>query len=607
MTVQSAISPPGTPRPSRTTLCKSAAYTHFIAMLTKCKVMTIDARVAMAKACMDEVVMTYKDNADAAIVDLTRQGRTCLLEHGLAVYEQVHSGQTVTHPWNRGHDVLEPADVPEKIAEISDIGWDLHKVADASAVRMPRDADKRKVIEDINHKLSEASDGLLPPVVPGMATIQVTACSHTSAGLKCANFGTKCDIARISESGIMSKAVIISRQPSMEEPIEKGIRYLVLETIVQEQWPAFIEMTIEAANASNNLAKPDTPLQLMLKAHRMALEAAKRGEPIDEKTILRKILRTKPAHPSDVGALIAYAVKWSGGDDPVFFNRFQKYAKQLRQVHRLKGEVMAALAAADMGTGRGGRYRCATMMCIATHDNIKTDHCKALRKGGKAEAALLAETQMLAFDEALVPLRSKVEGFNRDHDTILTLKSAEHDMQCVNYVHGTVKGKYSSLRDIAAKIFADVATTLGLADVRSPFVHLRSDKGPELKYAKVAPADTATSHVRLQQLTNDSTLANKASDLRAIIDEKFVKNGGNVRLQKSMAQEYSYNIASLDDITMTASLVKNTNPGSVPQDPFTVSYQSLCDDYIAFKKLQVRSPMPPPDALVSTSVFEECI
>jgi hypothetical protein len=283
MTVQSAISPPGTPRPSRTTLCKSAACTHFIAMLTKCKAMTIDARAAIAKASMDEVCMTYKSNADAAIVELTRQGRMCLLEHGLAVYEQVHSGQTLTHPWNRGHDILEPADVPEKIAEISDIGWDLNKVADASAVRMPRDPAKRKEIEDVNAKLTEMSDGLLPPVVPGMATIQVTACSHTTAGLKCANFGTKRDIARISESGAMSKSVIVGRQPSMEEPIEKGMRYLVLEPIVQELWPAYVEMTIEAANASNNLAKPDTPLQHMLKAHRYMLEAAKKGEPIDQK------------------------------------------------------------------------------------------------------------------------------------------------------------------------------------------------------------------------------------------------------------------------------------------------------------------------------------
>ena len=64
------------------------------------------------------------------------------------------------------HDVLEHADVPEKIADISDIGWGLNKVADDSAVGMPRDAAKRKVMEDINNKLSEVSDLLLPPVVP---------------------------------------------------------------------------------------------------------------------------------------------------------------------------------------------------------------------------------------------------------------------------------------------------------------------------------------------------------------------------------------------------------------------------------------------------------
>ena len=65
---------------------------------------------------------------------------------------------------------------------------------------------------------------------------------------------------------------------------------------------------------------------------------------------------------------------------------------------------MSVLVAADMATGRGGRYRCATMMSIATHDNIKTDHCKSLCKGRNTEATLVAETQMLAFDDAVTAL-----------------------------------------------------------------------------------------------------------------------------------------------------------------------------------------------------------
>ena len=88
----------------------------------------------------------------------------------------------------------------------------------------------------------------------------------------------------------------------------------------------------------------------------------------------------------------------------------------------------------------------------------------------KAEAALVAYTQMRAFDDDVTALRSKMESLSRDRETILTLKSVEHDMQCVNYVNGTVLGKYNSIRDIAAKVFAVVATALGLADVHNPFV-----------------------------------------------------------------------------------------------------------------------------------------
>jgi hypothetical protein len=74
---------------------------------------------------------------------------------------------------------LEPADFPEKIAEISDIGWDNHNVMDASCVRMPSDMIKRVAIENANAKLADASDGVLPPVVPGTAIVSATRCPPT--------------------------------------------------------------------------------------------------------------------------------------------------------------------------------------------------------------------------------------------------------------------------------------------------------------------------------------------------------------------------------------------------------------------------------------------
>ena len=102
--------------------------------------------------------------------------------------------------------------------------------------------------------------------------------------------------------------------------------------------------------------------------------------------------------------------------------------------------------------------------------------------------------------------------------------------------------------------------------------------GPALKKAKVTESDGATT-LRLKQLTESSTLSNKAATLRGMIDTTFVKHGGNVRLKVSMATEYGYTIVSLNGATMTAILTKLRD---VTKHPYTVSYQSLVDDYKLF-------------------------
>ena len=40
--------------------------------------------------------------------------------------------KTVVHPRNRGNGMLEPSDVPEKVADISDVAWSENEVSVAS-------------------------------------------------------------------------------------------------------------------------------------------------------------------------------------------------------------------------------------------------------------------------------------------------------------------------------------------------------------------------------------------------------------------------------------------------------------------------------------------
>jgi hypothetical protein len=175
-------------------------------------------------------------------------------------------------------------------------------------------------------------------------------------------------------------------------------------------------------------------------------------------------------------ALIAYAIKWSGGDVPIFVQRFQAFTKMLRSVSRLSGPIMQELSDADMGMGRGARFRCVVMMVLASSEKYLIIHAKSLSKV-KREPALLAEQQMLKFDAAIVGLRAQMPQVSSDHETIMALKSADHDMQCVFLVH-SISRKHNTLREVAAATFTDMAQAVGMMGVPTPFVILRSEKDP---------------------------------------------------------------------------------------------------------------------------------
>ena len=96
---------------------------------------------------------------------------------------------------------------------------------------------------------------MMAPIVSGVAQLQVTACSHNSAGLRNIHFESPCSIPTISEGGRYSSAKIIDKQPSYRDPIENGLFYFQMEYDVEEAWPDFIDIVIEGSNVSQQLAK----------------------------------------------------------------------------------------------------------------------------------------------------------------------------------------------------------------------------------------------------------------------------------------------------------------------------------------------------------------
>ena len=337
------------------------AANHLHTMLSKPKAV----RVQEAKPQMDAICAEYRDNPSASIGALMESGKAVLLQHGLADRSvRLHAKYTITHPRNRGQFILEPSNIGPMVADIVDVGFIMSETADASGVRMPT-GPKAEEIEAKNAELVRMTGDMLAPIVPGMAQLQVTACSHNSAGLRNIYFESPCSIPSISEGGRYSSAKIIGKQPSYRDPIESGLFYFMMEYEVEEAWPDFIDLVIEASNVSQQLAKADTPLQLMQKIHVQAKAYNDKNQEPQYDTIISKMLRTKPTYAEDIPTYKDYVKSWSGGyKDPTFLNLVIAFARTLPCVHPILTNVLKPLVDADIGFCLGARYRAAALMAI---------------------------------------------------------------------------------------------------------------------------------------------------------------------------------------------------------------------------------------------------
>jgi hypothetical protein len=432
----------------------------------------LNQRLDAAAQVMDRVCGKFTDDPDAALMPLKSECNAELLRCGLASFEIVHPTRTITSLRNRGGDMLEPANIPIKIETITDTGFNLALCAEASGIRMPADEKLRDIIETANAILHEESGGVAPPVVKGMALLQVTAACHTTAGLKAVHYECVCDIESISLGGRLNAEKIKGKQPSYGMALD-GIKYFVVDHQVVARWPAFEDLLIEASNAGNSNSKPDSPVQLMMKLHGMAVDYEKRGVAPDQEDMVKRILRAKPEFAKDLPAMAAYVISWSGGSThPHLLRRYQEFTRTLKHVAK-PAECLAMVAHIDMGHGLGGRYRCAILMADAKHpDKIGDGHIASL-KGRNRVPALNGEKVMIEFEKALEAAAKKKLPAAISQSYLKTL-SGDHDITVVHHVHNINKsfGKLTAISCAKFTEFANAVVAYGGKAPPNPFAPL---------------------------------------------------------------------------------------------------------------------------------------
>ena len=440
---------------------------------------TMQTRMNAAAPVLKRICKQYAEDENAQLLDLMLEGQRECETHGLGGYQVVHSTKTLIHPRNRGTAMLEISEVPLQVGDISDNGFSLHEVMQASAVKLPPvGSDQRREIERKNEVLVAESCGALADVVIDSCDVMVTGCSHNTAGLKAINASALCTIDRISENGRYSPSKIIGRCPSYKVPIESGIKYFTHDYCVEEHFPEYIDLVIEASNVGSAVAKPDTFLQLCVKAHGIAQRMLKAALPdadgkktIQYGKVIAILKRSKPALVELLPEAVKYVEQWAGGADfPQHLLGLQAAARTVDKPLHIQFEknVLRKIMDLDFGYGLGGRYRRALMEGIVCKEGfVSSSMLGALaKKGGNTQVlALKAEGEMDEFEKAV----KKIPAVKNSKIPIglVVRQVAFYDIDVVAYVHKLNK-KHFSFQEVACEHFDKISAILG-GKIKNPF------------------------------------------------------------------------------------------------------------------------------------------
>ena len=180
--------------------------------------------------------------------------------------------------------MLLPVDVHDLLLRLAGDGW-VWKKANILGCKIPN-SDIGREWRQANVRLPLGSDGLLPEVNPDMLQVVTGRGSHTSSAIRCMNAGVKGWHEELCLDGYISKSKIIERQPSMQEPIDKGLKISTIKSELVEACPRLMEVISRTGNNNNNTVyRLQTTLQRCNRIHSVINALKCSGRPIDLKHV----------------------------------------------------------------------------------------------------------------------------------------------------------------------------------------------------------------------------------------------------------------------------------------------------------------------------------
>ena len=261
---------------------------------------------------------------------------------GLAEFEWILCVHIAVHPDNREGAMLVPIDAHALLLRMTHDGWAWTK-ANVVAARIPKNETGQKWIQE-NLKLANRSNGLLPPYIPDLLRVATARGSHTSACVRIMELGARCVFEKLGENGVVSKSKIIEQQPSMREPLEKGLRVEVIDEDLVMAAPRLMEILSRTGNAGNNVFREQTSLQNCMRIY--TLLAASEGKLDDKKLCTQASLGQGDNFEAKAEDLLCF-VRNRAGTDGAVLHSLEAYERILEQKVKLYPHDLKAIGKID--------------------------------------------------------------------------------------------------------------------------------------------------------------------------------------------------------------------------------------------------------------------
>jgi len=298
-------------------------------MLSALPDMSIEGRVEIVAPIVNKKIEDFEAGRLKDGVQTFQEQLLMLIESAaLSEKRWIMVHKVGVHPDNREKAWLVPVDVHDLLRRITANGWSSKEV-DALACEIP--PTKEGVAwRAFNAQLAASSDGLLAAVNPDDLEVVTGRGSHTTASVRCYKFGTKGFHDELCVDGFISRAKIVEQQPSMAEPLEKGINYVVIRWQLAQACTRLMEVLSRTGNASHGVARQQTAIQGLKRVHLLAAAKQRANVEVDWAAIARAAsIGMSPGYIETASMLCDFARAWAGGLDGHILSDLETFERTL--------------------------------------------------------------------------------------------------------------------------------------------------------------------------------------------------------------------------------------------------------------------------------------